>query len=75
MMMADRAGIVSTVLHGPDQRTRITPATTEVLFAVYAPVGIGDQAVRDHLEDIRANVLVIAPEAETVALEIAGTTR
>jgi DNA/RNA-binding domain of Phe-tRNA-synthetase-like protein len=72
MMMADKAGIVSTVLHGPDRRTRITPATTEVLFAVYVPAGIGSEAVRVHLEDIRANVLLIAPDAETVAVEITG---
>lgn len=70
MMMADGAGIVSTVLHGLDSRTRITPATTEVLFAVYAPAGIGADAIREHFEDIRANVLLIAPDAETVALEI-----
>jgi DNA/RNA-binding domain of Phe-tRNA-synthetase-like protein len=65
MMMADDKSIVSTVLYGPDRRTRITPETTEVLFAAYAPAGIGDNAVRDHLEDIRANVLLVVPEAET----------
>lgn len=65
MMMVDGEGIVSSVLHGPDGRTRITPETREVLFAVYAPAGIGETAVRDHLEDVRANVLLVAPEAET----------
>jgi DNA/RNA-binding domain of Phe-tRNA-synthetase-like protein len=65
MMMVDGKGIVSTVLYGPDRRTRITPETKEVLFAAYAPSGIGDNAVRDHLEDIRANVLLVAQEAET----------
>jgi DNA/RNA-binding domain of Phe-tRNA-synthetase-like protein len=65
MMMVDGGGIISSVLHGPDRRTRITPETEEVLFAVYAPAGVGENAVRDHLEDIRANVLLLAPEAET----------
>lgn len=50
---------------GPDRRTRITPETGDVLFAVYAPAGVGENAVRDHLEDIRANVLLVAPGAET----------
>jgi DNA/RNA-binding domain of Phe-tRNA-synthetase-like protein len=68
MMMVDGEGIISSVLHGPDSRTRITPGTREVLFAVYAPAGIGDGAVRQHLQDIRANVLLIAPEAETEVL-------
>jgi DNA/RNA-binding domain of Phe-tRNA-synthetase-like protein len=65
MMMVDGSGIISSVLYGPDRRTRITPETEEVLFAVYAPAGVGENAVRDHLEDIRANVLLLAPEAET----------
>jgi DNA/RNA-binding domain of Phe-tRNA-synthetase-like protein len=65
MMMVDGSGIISSVLQGPDRRTRITPETEEVLFAVYAPAGVGENAVRDHLEDIRANVLLVAPEAET----------
>jgi DNA/RNA-binding domain of Phe-tRNA-synthetase-like protein len=65
MMMVDGSGIISSVLQGPDRRTRITTETEEVLFAVYAPAGIGENAVREHLEDIRANVLLLAPEAET----------
>jgi DNA/RNA-binding domain of Phe-tRNA-synthetase-like protein len=68
MMMADRDGIVSSVLRGPDRRTRITPETRHVLFAVYAPAGVGEDAVRRHLEDVRANVLLVAPEAETEEL-------
>jgi DNA/RNA-binding domain of Phe-tRNA-synthetase-like protein len=71
MKMADATGIVSTVLYGPDRRTRITSDTRGVLFAVYAPAGIGADAVREHLEDIRANVLLIAPGAETAALTVA----
>jgi DNA/RNA-binding domain of Phe-tRNA-synthetase-like protein len=65
MMMRDRQGIISSVLQGPDQRTRITAETREVLFAAYAPAGVGERAVRDHLEDIRANVLCVAPGAKT----------
>lgn len=40
MMMADGQGIISCVLYGPDQRTRITADTRQVIFAVYAPPGI-----------------------------------
>jgi DNA/RNA-binding domain of Phe-tRNA-synthetase-like protein len=68
MMMVDGEGIVSSVLHGPDRRTRITPETREALFAVYAPAGVGEDAVREHLDDIRANVLLVAPEGETSLL-------
>jgi DNA/RNA-binding domain of Phe-tRNA-synthetase-like protein len=68
MMMEDGKGIISSVLHGPDRRTRITRQTREVLFAVYAPGGVGESAVRSHLEDIRATVLLVAPEAETALI-------
>jgi DNA/RNA-binding domain of Phe-tRNA-synthetase-like protein len=68
MLMADGAGIVSSVLRGPDQRTRITPTTSSVLFAVYAPAGVGEHVVQAHLEHIRENVQLLAPDAETVEL-------
>jgi len=73
MMMADARGIISCVLYGPDFRTRIIPETRHVLFTVYAPAGIGEQAVYDHLQDIQANVLLVAPEASTESLEVYGT--
>jgi DNA/RNA-binding domain of Phe-tRNA-synthetase-like protein len=72
MLMADGAGIVSSVLRGPDQRSRITRETRNVLFAVYAPAGIGADAVRRHLEDIRSNVRLVAPDAQTEALVTLG---
>jgi DNA/RNA-binding domain of Phe-tRNA-synthetase-like protein len=72
MLMADAEGIVSSVLRGPDQRSRITRATRNVLFAVYAPAGIGEEAVRRHLGDIRANVALVAPDAQTEALVTLG---
>ena len=72
MMIADAQGVISCVLYGPDRRTRITPETRQVLFTVYAPAGIGEQAVYEHLQDIQANVLLIAPEADTELLEVYG---
>lgn len=72
MMIADAEGVISCVLYGPDYRTRITPDTRQVLFTVYAPPGIGEQAVYDHLRDIRANVLLVAPQADVELLEVYG---
>jgi DNA/RNA-binding domain of Phe-tRNA-synthetase-like protein len=70
MLMADGAGIVSSVLRGPDQRTRITPETKRAVFAIYAPVGVGEDTVRRHLDDLRANVELFAPGARTEALVV-----
>jgi DNA/RNA-binding domain of Phe-tRNA-synthetase-like protein len=73
MMIADAQGIMSSVIYGPDRRTRITPETRHVLFTVYAPPGIGEQAVRRHLQDIREYVLLVAPDGKVVLLEVYGT--
>jgi len=73
MFIADAQGILSSVIYGPDQRTQILPGTRRVLFSVYAPPGIGEQAVADHLSDIRAYVQLIAPEARTELLQVYGT--
>ena len=72
MMIADAQGVISSVIYGPDRRARITSETRQVLFTVYAPPGIGEQAVYDHLQDIQANVLVVAPEAHVEVLEVYG---
>jgi DNA/RNA-binding domain of Phe-tRNA-synthetase-like protein len=73
MMIADANGIVSCIIYGPDRRTRIRPETTRVVFTVYAPPGIEVQNVNRHLEDIRENVIVIAPGATVELLETFGT--
>ena len=70
MMMTDGQGVISDVLYGPDQRTRIMPNTNRVLFMVYAPPGIDAQIVHDHLQNIQANVMVIAPGAQTDLLQV-----
>jgi DNA/RNA-binding domain of Phe-tRNA-synthetase-like protein len=70
MFIADSTGVISSIIGGPDQRTRITSATQRALFTVYAPPGIGEAAVRKHLRDIQTYVLLIAPQAEVEALEI-----
>lgn len=70
MFMADSDGVTSSILYGPDARTRITPATRHTLFTVYAPPGVDPAAVQAHLEDIQANVRLIAPGAATELLAV-----
>ncbi len=72
MMMADRAGVVSCILYGPDRRTAINPDTRNAMFTTYAPAGISAPAVRDHMENIRRNVLIFAPDAQVEMLEVFG---
>jgi len=70
MMIADAEGITSSVILGPDHRTRIQPDTKNVLFAAYAPGGIGKEAMQKHLEDMRDGTMLIAPDAVTELIEV-----
>jgi DNA/RNA-binding domain of Phe-tRNA-synthetase-like protein len=70
MMIVDAQGILSSVLYGPDRRTQITPATRQALFTVYAPPGIAPEDVRQHLNGIRDNVLLVAPGAAVESLAV-----
>jgi DNA/RNA-binding domain of Phe-tRNA-synthetase-like protein len=72
MSISDAEGILSSIIYGPDQRTQIRAATRRVLFTVYAPPGISAEAVYRHLQDMEANVRLIAPEAETEELKVYG---
>ena len=64
MMISDAQGVLSCIIYGPDQRTKIMPSTTRVLFTVYGTPGINPSDLRTHLETIRENVMVVSPEAE-----------
>ena len=70
MYMRDGQGVISSVIYGPDRRTAISPATQRVLFTVYAPSGVGPVLVQEHLDDIRDNVLLVAPNAQVELSEV-----
>jgi len=63
MIISDAEAIISSIIYGPDRRTRITDKTRRVLFTTYGVPGVGDQALRQHLEGIASNVRLVAPEA------------
>lgn len=72
MMISDEAGIISTIIYGPDGRTQITPETRNAIFTVYAPPGIDAGIVKGHLRGIQENVQVIAPNAQVDLLKVFG---
>ena len=72
MFISDKLGIVSDIVYGPDQRTQINADTRNVVFTVYAPAGIDEQAVTQHLQDIHDYVLVIAPRSQVELMKVYG---
>jgi DNA/RNA-binding domain of Phe-tRNA-synthetase-like protein len=72
MFIADREGIISNILYGPDQRTQIQAATRNMMFTVYAPDGINERAVLEHLHDIERYVRIVAPESRVEVRHVFG---
>jgi DNA/RNA-binding domain of Phe-tRNA-synthetase-like protein len=70
MMISDQNGVISSIIYGPDQRTQITPDTQNVIFTVYAPPGIDEPTVVEHLQHIKQNVMIFAPQAQVELLEV-----
>jgi DNA/RNA-binding domain of Phe-tRNA-synthetase-like protein len=70
MMISDQIGVISSILYGPDQRTQINPDTHNVIFTVYAPPGIDEQTATQHLQGIKDNVALFAPQAQVELLKV-----
>jgi DNA/RNA-binding domain of Phe-tRNA-synthetase-like protein len=70
MCIRDGAAIISSIVYGPDDRTRLGDATAEAVFTTYAPSGIGRDAVGKHLEAVAENVRAVSPAAIVEALEV-----
>ena len=71
MYASDDRGVLSAVVTGPAAAARITATTTAVLFVAYAPAGVPVEAVNAHLDELAANVGVVAPAAAVAARRVA----
>ena len=70
MYLRDEQDILSSIIHGPDRRTRITPETTGVLLTAYAPPGISKGELEAHLSALEANTRLVSPLAEVETREV-----
>ena len=72
MLIRDAEGIISSIIYGPDQRTQITPQTHNAVFTTYAPSGIGEEIVANHLLEIQRNIQLISPNSQVELLKVFG---
>lgn len=70
MLMYDGKGVISSIMHGPDARTKIDLDTTHVLYVVYAPEGVKKEVVKKHLEDIKNNISIISKDFIVENMEV-----
>ncbi len=72
MFISDEGGVISSIIYGPDQRTRLGPNSRGAVYTVYAPPGIGAAAVLQHLEDLRDFVRAAFPQAKVEENKVYG---
>jgi DNA/RNA-binding domain of Phe-tRNA-synthetase-like protein len=70
MRISDASGVISSIIHGPDQRTRIAANTQKVVYVVYAPPGIAHKLVLQHLSDIHRYVKLFAPGVQMIEQQV-----
>jgi DNA/RNA-binding domain of Phe-tRNA-synthetase-like protein len=69
-MVADAQGVISSILRGPDLRTSVEASTKNVLFTVYAPPGIEDELIQQHLNDMELYVKSFSEGSTTFRKEV-----
>ncbi|QHQ63473.1 hypothetical protein Ana3638_24080 [Anaerocolumna sedimenticola] len=70
LMLCDSIGTISSILRGPDYRSRITASTSDVLFSTYAPPGIDESYIKAHLEKLESRIKALSPSATTKLLQV-----
>ncbi len=70
MYIADAEGVLSSILYGPDDRTRVVADTQSVLYTVYAPPGIPVDRLDEHLGGLETFVRLASPEAVTEVKQV-----
>nr|WP_288824868.1 hypothetical protein [uncultured Clostridium sp.] len=70
IILSDSVRVFSSILKGPDYDTRITPDTSDVLFTIYAPPGIGAPKVKTALKKLEKRILALAPNCKTEILQV-----
>ena len=63
LYIKDQQGILSSIIYGPDKRTRIRMDTDQALFTTYGIPGISKEQVYDQLVILEEYIRTFAPQA------------
>jgi DNA/RNA-binding domain of Phe-tRNA-synthetase-like protein len=70
LMICDGTTIISSILRGPDEPSRITDVTADVLFTIYAPPGIEKAYIETHLHKLEGRIKTFSPASDTEVLQV-----
>ena len=68
--ISDSTGVLSSIIYGPDHRTKVSENTKRVVYMVYGLAGITKEEIINHLEDIKSYNLIVSSEAKVEVLEV-----
>jgi DNA/RNA-binding domain of Phe-tRNA-synthetase-like protein len=70
MYVADQQGVISVIIYGADDRTRVGKTSGSALFTTYGVEGVAPEAVKAHLEDMQGYIKLFAPQAVIHELKV-----
>jgi DNA/RNA-binding domain of Phe-tRNA-synthetase-like protein len=70
MIMRDTNGISCSIIYGQDNRSPITPETSNALYVIYAPAGVPLEAVDAQLQKIEGHIRLFSPGAVVEQLRL-----
>ncbi|MEM1486248.1 phenylalanine--tRNA ligase beta subunit-related protein [Oscillospiraceae bacterium PP1C4] len=70
LMICDGTGVISSVLRGPDFKSRITESTVDVLFTIYAPLGIETEYIETSLRSLEERIKAFSRSSQTEVMQV-----
>lgn len=70
LYIRDQAGVLSSVIYGPDFRTRIQKSTDQAVYTTYALGGISPEQVLEELEILEGYIRLFAPNLKREVLAV-----
>jgi len=73
MMLCDCSATISSILRGPDYKSRIMLSTSDVLFSIYAPPGIDENYIKTDLQKLEKRIIALSQSSKTELLHVFST--
>jgi DNA/RNA-binding domain of Phe-tRNA-synthetase-like protein len=70
LYIRDGEGILSSVIYGPDQRTRVQSTTNQAVYTTYGPPGISPAQVLEELEILEGYLRLFAPQCTREIMQV-----
>ncbi len=70
LAICDGMSVISSIMRGPDFKSRITSSTTEVLFTIYAPPGIEKDYIETDLRKLEERIKAFSSSSVRTNLQV-----